>query len=80
MIDALETRTLLSATLCSADPDAGGEAPVALHASMTTTTTADPDEGGEADPDEGGEVTTKATPTPMKVMKTYDAATSRLFL
>ena len=47
---------MLSATLTtSADPDEGGEAPVARYASLTTS--ADPDEGGEADPDEGGEVT-----------------------
>ena len=58
MIDVLESRRMMSATLATAaDPDEGGEAPVAQYATLTTTTSADPDEGGEADPDEGGEVT-----------------------
>ena len=47
MIDSLESRILMSATLTSADPDGGGEVTTALYASATPTTSADPDEGGE---------------------------------
>jgi hypothetical protein len=81
MIDDLEPRTLMSATLASADPDEGGEIAVIVYSSRTTTTSADLDEGGEADPDEGGEIAARKTRTPSSfvITKTYDKSSPVFF-
>jgi len=71
MMDDLESRTLLSATLTSADPDEGGEIATAIYAPAGPTTSADPDEGGE--------VTAKVNHSSLTIMKTFDKASPILF-
>ena len=73
MIDSLESRTLMSATLTSADPDEGGEVSTAIYASPTTTS---------ADPDEGGEITVqeRRTHKPFVITKELDKSSPVLFV
>ena len=69
MIDALESRWMMSATLAtSADPDEGGEVTAAQYATASPTTSADPDEGGEITAATTTTTTTLARPLTYKLV------------